>query len=63
MALKQQWEQRGLSPVSMPGVEDRVVGKQPPLERAVEEAGVQGSVSFGKAGSEGNVPRRDFDDD
>lgn len=50
-------------PVSMPGVEDRVVRKQPPLERAAEETGVQGRASSGKAGSEGNVPRRDFDDD
>lgn len=63
MVLKQQQEQRGLYPISMPGVEDREVTKQPPLEKAAEEAGLQGRASFGKASSEGNVPRKGFDDD
>lgn len=43
-------------------MEDREVTEQPP-EKAAEEAGLQGRASVGKASSEGNVPRKGFDDD
>lgn len=59
MVLKQQQEQRGLYPIP---VEDREVTEQPP-EKTAEEAGLQGRASVGKASSEGNVPRKGFDDD
>ena len=41
--------------MSMPSVEGRGARKQPPLERAAEEADLQWGASFGRASGEGNV--------